>query len=125
MNWIFLDGIEIKAPIGVGEEEKQLGNTINVDVGVFYDFTIASRSDNIDQTVDYAELYEIVNEKLSQPTNLLETVSMEILLDIFRRFKQVEQAKITIRKISPPINGQVQQARILLKRSRKDLKDLL
>ena len=86
------------------EEEKRVGNEFEVDV------SIACKSPrkiitSIGQTVNYAEVYRILQEEFAQRQFLLETVAMKVADELKHQFPEIESVKISIRKLNPPITN--------------------
>ena len=71
---IELEGMEFKAYHGCLDQEKVRGNAFTVDFRGQLDLSKASESDNLNDTVNYGEIYEIVAEEMSIPSELLENV---------------------------------------------------
>lgn len=89
---------------GVHEEEKVLGNEYMVDCSIQF-YESAEVITRIDETINYAVVYEVIKKRMSIPTQLLETVAMEIGNEIIRNYKDLKIIDITIRKMHPPIEG--------------------
>lgn len=86
------------------QEEVKVGNEFEVDV------TIGCKSPkkkitSIEQTVNYVEIYRILQEEFSQRRFLLETLAMEIADRIESQFDEIESLSICIRKLNPPITN--------------------
>ena len=60
---------------------------------------------SIHNTINYVDIYNIIKERMSVPTPLLETVVMEIGNEIHNEFPQVRSINITLKKMYPPIEG--------------------
>lgn len=89
---------------GIYEEEKILGNEYMVDISVeFQEKSEVIR--HIQDTISYASIYEIVKERMSIPTQLLETVVMETGNEIHKEFPYIESIFISIKKMHPPVQG--------------------
>jgi 7,8-dihydroneopterin aldolase/epimerase/oxygenase len=89
---------------GLYEEEKKTGGEFEVNLGVNY-FTGIAVIDNIEQTINYVKLYELVKQQMQVPTGLLETVAMKIAEKIKETFTQVNEIVIKIEKKHPPIHN--------------------
>lgn len=89
---------------GVMEQEQVAGNEFSVSLEVVYT-PGETISDDIEKTISYADLYEIVKEEMEAPRKLLETVAASITDRICRRWPQVTRADVAITKITPPIPG--------------------
>lgn len=99
---------------GVLEEERQIGNQYVVTLKIRVPHLPAIDSDDITSTVSYADLYEIVNEEMSIPRNLLETVCIKIARRIKDRYHTVETGEVEIEKVVPPIPGMIGNAKVKL-----------
>ena len=101
---IHLQNVQFKAFHGLYEEEKILGNTFELNLTVKYQpETLPITS--IEQTINYQILFDIVEKRMSIPTELLETLATSIYNDITTVFPFVEHIEISITKKNPPIKG--------------------
>jgi dihydroneopterin aldolase len=89
---------------GIHEEEKKLGNEYEVDAFVEFHEN-AEVIEHIDDTVNYASMYEIIKKRMSIPTPLLETIVMEIGNQIHAEYHLLKAIQISIKKLHPPIEG--------------------
>ncbi len=113
-NYIELAGMEFFSYHGHYDEEQIVGSRFVVDLKVNADFSRASMSDDLFDTVDYQELYAIVAEEMAIPSKLLESVAKRIIERLKKRYPQVSGATLTISKLNPTLGGQVGAARIIL-----------
>jgi len=101
---IELRNIRFFAEHGMYQEERKVGNEFEVDV------SIACRSPkktitDISQTINYVEVYRIMQQVFSTRKQLLETCAMEIAEQLKAQFPEMEQLMIQIRKVNPPITN--------------------
>jgi|SRR5690242_10388751 len=97
-----LEELLFKSFHGIHEEEKILGNDYRVNVSV--DFHERDEViQHINDTVDYAKIYEIIEKRMSVPTALLETLVMHIGNDIHHQYPDLKSITISIRKLHPPV----------------------
>lgn len=89
---------------GLYEEEKKTGGEFEVNLGVSY-FTNIAVIDNIEQTINYVKLYELVKQQMQVPTGLLETVAMQIAEKIKGVFPFVNEITVKIEKKHPPVHN--------------------
>lgn len=115
---ISLEGLSFYAYHGFYEEERKSGNRFLVDIKV--NTTIPENSDfeNLDNTVNYEELYRIVQSEMIKPSQLLENVAKNILDQAFNKISKIESVQVTISKLSPPVGGPCQQSKVTLKKSK-------
>lgn len=111
---IELEGMEFKAYHGCLEQEKARGNLFIVDFRGELDLSAAAESDVLDDTLNYAEIYEIVAEEMSIPSELLENVAGRIVKAIEKRFPQLVRFSVRISKKRPPVEGIAQWSRVTL-----------
>jgi 7,8-dihydroneopterin aldolase/epimerase/oxygenase len=87
---------------GLYPEERKAGNDFRVWLQVDYqppEEVITA----IEDTINYAALFDIVQKAMHSPVDLLETLVMEIADTIHLRFPQVIRISISIHKLHPPI----------------------
>ena len=111
---IELEGMEFKAYHGVLEQEKVRGNEFVVDFRGELDLSAAAESDNLNDTLNYAEIYEIVAYEMSIPSELLENVAGRILKAIEKQFPQLVSFSVRVSKKRPPVDGVAQWSRVTL-----------
>lgn len=111
---IELEGMEFKAYHGCLEQEKVRGNSFTVDFRGELDLSAAAESDNLNDTLNYADIYEIISEEMSIPSELLENVAGRIMKEIERRFPQLVSFSVRVSKKRPPVDGVAQWSRVTL-----------
>jgi dihydroneopterin aldolase len=89
---------------GLYEEEKKTGNEFEVNLSVDYKPGTVVISEIAD-TINYAELFDLVKAEMQKPRDLLETLAMEIVELIHSLYPQITKAVITITKLHPPITA--------------------
>lgn len=100
---IFLRHLRFHAYHGVGEQERVVGNEYEVDLLLDCVVDKAAQSDDVADTVNYAEVYEVVACEMRQPSQLLERVAYRIGHRIFEKFPQISAARISVAKFNPPM----------------------
>lgn len=111
---IELEGMEFKAYHGCLEQEKVRGNSFTVDFRGEMDLSAAAESDNLNDTVNYGEIYELVAYEMSIPSELLENVAGRIVKEIEKRFPQFVSFSVRVSKKRPPVDGVAQWSRVTL-----------
>ena len=106
--------MEFKAYHGCLEQEKIRGNVFIVDFKGRLDLSAAAESDNLNDTLNYGEIYEIVAEEMSIPSELLENVAGRIMKAIEGRFPQLMEFSVRVSKKRPPVEGIAQWSRVTL-----------
>lgn len=92
---------------GVLPEERKLGQPIAVDLELILPLSDAGKSDDLTQTVSYAEVTEKVSALIEEKTFLLmESVAYNILELLEENYgKILRGAKVKVRKLSVPMAG--------------------
>ena len=106
--------LRFHATHGVMAQERITGGDFVVTVRVGYDITAAMASDAVDDTLNYAELYELVKREMMQPSNLLEHVAGRIGESIFREMAGVTSVDIELCKVNPPMGADCDGASVEL-----------
>lgn len=115
---IELEGMEFKAYHGCLEQEKVRGNQFVVDFEGELDLSAAAESDNLGDTLNYADIYEIVAYEMSIPSELLENVAGRIMKSIEKSYPQLIRFSIRVSKKRPPVEGITQWSRVTLYHTR-------
>lgn len=58
----------------------------------------------LEQTIDYAALFKLVEKAMQEPVDLLETLAQKIAADIEALYPQAKEISIEIEKLNPPID---------------------
>jgi dihydroneopterin aldolase len=98
---IFFKNVSFFGFHGWYPEEAVNGNQFEVDLSVKY--SAEATVQTLDQTIDYAVLFELVSQQMSIRRALLETLGNDICTIIKNKFPQINTIELEIRKINPPI----------------------
>ena len=91
---------------GLLPEEARLGQRYEVDVDLRLPLAPAGTSDDPALTVDYAQLYTLVDRVVTgERFGLVEAVAEEVARVIGATFPRVEAACVRVRKPNPPVAG--------------------
>ncbi len=90
---------------GVMAQERKVGNMFEVTVHLRYPADDAVDFDRLDGTINYAEVCGVIQEVMSQPSDLLEHVCGRLRRHIIDRWPRIEGGRIRITKPAPPIPG--------------------
>lgn len=99
---------------GCLESERRNGNLFLVDFRGELDMRKAAGSDNLEDTVNYGLVYDLVKEEMSVPSDLLENVAGRIVRRIAERFPEFVRFSVRVSKRRPPVEGPVQWSRVTL-----------
>ena len=104
-TYIYLREVRFHANHGVMPQERTVGTDFTVDLRVEYPFAVAMKSDNVDDTLNYAQLYNLVKKEMAQPSRLLEHVAGRIAEAVFREFPSSIPIDLCITKVNPPMGA--------------------
>ena len=99
---------------GCLESERRNGNLFLVDFRGELDMRKAAGSDNLEDTVNYGLVYDLVKEEMRVPSDLLENVAGRIVRRIAERFPEFVRFSVRVSKRRPPVGGPVQWSRVTL-----------
>lgn len=114
MNRIEVNGIKLYAHHGCLKEEGAIGGHYLVDVIIDTDFSEAANTDELTKTVDYVIVNRIVEEEMAIRSKLIEHVGKRII-DRIKALDNIISVTVKVTKLSPPINGDVNNVAILIK----------
>ncbi len=97
-----LRGLRAFAPHGLYPEEQQAGNEFELHISLSYPVADDSIS-SIEQTINYVDAYAIASAIFGKREDLLETVAMRIMEELYRAFPFLHAGTINIQKLTPPI----------------------
>ncbi|MDY0174731.1 MAG: dihydroneopterin aldolase [Bacteroidales bacterium] len=119
MATICLHDVKFFAHHGCFEEERLIGTHFSVDVTLEIDDCPAMYSDNLDDAIDYAAVYQVIAKEMEKPSRLLEHVAGRILQSLMSAYAPVA-CKVTVSKWAPPLGGEVARASVTL--TEKDIR---
>ncbi len=104
-NKIYLRNVRFHAFHGVLPQEGIVGNDYLVNLVLDYDFSSAMKTDDLQGTLNYAEVYQKVREEMAVPSKLLEHVAGRIAHRLFSDFPEIQKLQLSITKVNPPMGG--------------------
>jgi len=111
---IHVNGIKLYAFHGCLPEEEKIGGYYRVDVMLNTNFSVAAQTDDLNQTIDYVVVNKIVGEEMAIRSKLIEHVGQRIVDRLKLELPSIEKIRLTVTKISPPINGDVENVAITI-----------
>lgn len=119
MGEIYIDSLRCHAFHGVLPQEQKIGNDYVLNVTVTYPILCACQSDEVSDTMSYADLAEVIKAEMSVPSKLLEHVAYRICTAILERFPKTEKVRLNIEKIAPPMSVDCRGAGVILELQNK------
>jgi len=104
MITIHLQNLKFYSFHGVHEEERILGNNYVVNADIHFNEESAKIT-SLSQTINYAEIFDIIKKRMLTPSELLESIAMDIGNQIYQKYSYVRSINITLKKVHPPIQG--------------------
>jgi 7,8-dihydroneopterin aldolase/epimerase/oxygenase len=117
---INIRGISCYGYHGVLSEERVLGQRFVVNLRLYLDVSRAAATDDVRDTVNYAEVYQQVKQIVEgQPKNLLETLAETIAKQLLEKFQLLEGVSVEVEKPSAPIPGTFESVSVWVERWRR------
>jgi 7,8-dihydroneopterin aldolase/epimerase/oxygenase len=114
---IMVEGIELRGRCGVTPEERAVGQTLVVDVALEPVAYPGAQSDELEGTVDYGTVVDLVRGIVEGGEfKLLERLATVILDTLWHEFK-LDAAEVAVTKPSPPVAIPVALARVTVTRA--------
>ncbi len=114
---IRLDQLQVPAALGVSAPERRMRRPVTLDLELEMDLARAGGSDRIGDTVDYFEIYQVVEAVAAQREHrLVEALGQRIADALLERFP-FDAVVVTVRK-HRPFAGVVEFAGIRIRRER-------
>ena len=112
MGTIKLKNIRTFSYHGCLVEESRIGSEYSVNLEIKTDLRKSSTSDQLEDTVDYVFLNQIVKDEMAIRSNLLEHVAHRIIVRVFAEIPEVSRIVLAVSKLNPPIGGDVEAVTI-------------
>ena len=100
---------------GVLPQENTVGAEYKVSLDIETDFSEATATDNLEGTINYAEIHEAVKEEMNIPAKLLEHLAYRISKRLFADFPNIKSIEITILKENPPMGADCKNVGVKVK----------
>lgn len=117
MSKIYLEDVKIYAYHGVLPEENVIGTYYILNLEIHTDLWKAAESDNLNDTISYADINDILHQEMQIKSKLLEHVAGRIINKINEKFSNVSYVKLKLTKTAPPMKGEMKGASIELEKS--------
>ena len=101
MYKIHLDNLLFFAHHGLHDEEQIAGT--HFEVSVQLDFNTEQPVEKLSQTIDYTEIYKIIQQHMREPVALLEKLAGKMADTIYEYDNRIHTIYIRIKKLQPPI----------------------
>lgn len=102
---VFVKNIRLHAFHGVMPQERITGNDYLVSVSADCPLAVAAESDSVDDTLNYAHIYNIVKEEMALQSNLVEHVAGRIGRRVLAEFPLADNVRVEVVKLNPPMGA--------------------
>ncbi|MBR4965086.1 MAG: 2-amino-4-hydroxy-6-hydroxymethyldihydropteridine diphosphokinase [Lachnospiraceae bacterium] len=118
MDKIIIKGLEVYAWHGVYVEEQEKGQKFIVNATLYTDTTRASRTDELDDSIDYGSVCMMINDFMTKNRmNLLEAVTNCLARKLLMSYPTLEAVTLEIEKPQAPIPLPFQSVSVKVHRS--------
>ncbi len=122
---IRLSGLSFYGYHGATAAEKETGRVFEVDCELEVDLAEAGRTDQLADTIDYRQAYDVIKETVEgRAFSLLEGLASDLAAQILESFP-VYRVTLRVRKMNPPIPGQIKSIEVELTRFQSDTSKLI
>ena len=113
---VVLKDITVFGYYGVSPIERKIGQKLQIDVEYYHDFTKASMTDSLEDTVNYERVYtKIMQTVENNKFNLLETLADAICREVLENFP-VFKIRTEIRKLTLPFPNNLSYVAVVIER---------
>ena len=118
MYRIHVENIRTKSFHGCLKEEAIIGGDYRTDVWIMLKKDYSIKNDELGQTVDYGVVTDVVVGEMRCRSKLIESVCERIVNRVFKLSANIDWVKVKVCKINPPIDGDVQNVSVVIKKER-------
>lgn len=106
MDKIIMQNMTFYGYHGVLPEENKLGQKFIVSAELYLDLKKAGQSDDVQDTVSYADVYEVIKHHMEKKQyKLLEALAEDIAEAILSQYGKIQEILIHIEKPEAPVKG--------------------
>jgi len=116
MGLIVIENMEFYAFHGHYREEQIVGNRFVVDLKIETDMTVAAKSDNLKDAVNYQKAYQIVKTQMDRRSYLLENIAGRILDALYAELEGIKKATVKVSKVNPPMGGKIGSVSVVMEK---------
>ena len=113
MALISIEGIKVFAFHGHFPEERTLGGHFIINVWVYTDSEKVVITDELNDTLDYVKIVEIVKCEMEKTSKMIEVPAKRILDNILMQ-DRVKKVKVEVEKVSPPVKANFEKISVTL-----------
>ena len=118
MMQVLLRDLRLFAHHGVLPQERTVGAYFILNLCIQTDFSRAMETDELEGTISYADVFEVVKAEMAVPSRLLEHVAGRICRTILRQFPAAATVHLELLKENPPMGAECGGAGVCLEMKR-------
>lgn len=104
-SYVTLNDVRFHAFHGVLPQETAVGADFVVNLRLGYDISRAMQTDDVGDTLNYAEVYELVKHQMDVPSKLLEHVAGRIVDAVRKAYPAITSIDLELTKLNPPMGA--------------------
>lgn len=117
-SYITLNRLTLYAYHGVMTQEQVVGNEFYIDLRLKVNMEHSALTDELIDTVSYADVFQSVKSEMDIPSKLLEHAAARVAKRLLDEYKQIEIVELKLWKRNPPMGADVQSAGVEMTCSR-------
>jgi len=117
---IIIKGLHCSVRLGVKKEEQEVKRNCELDFSIYFDLSAAGTTDDLDMTVNYSKVIDIVQELAKTVQyKLLESFAYRLFDEIFKS-TPAQRIHVRVKKMNPPIEARFEYVGVDLMRTREE-----
>ena len=113
-----LRGLRVVGVVGVLPEERERAQPLELDIDIYADLSAAGTSDELQDTVDYGSVAQMIEEIcLGAKVQLLERLA-QLVAGHLLELDGVSTVEVTVKKIRPPVPSDLNFSAVRVTRHR-------
>ncbi|ANY66470.1 dihydroneopterin aldolase [Paenibacillus sp. BIHB 4019] len=119
MDRMLVKGMQFYGYHGVFAEENRLGQKFGVDLELLLDLEKAATMDDLEATVNYAELHALTKKIVEgAPFKLIEALAGSIATQLLAAYTMINEVTVRVTKPNPPFDIHFDGVTVELRRKR-------
>ncbi|MCK8815812.1 dihydroneopterin aldolase [Natroniella sulfidigena] len=119
MDKVILNNLAFYGYHGALNAENEIGQKFFIDLELYSDLRKAGKSDQLDDAINYAEVYELIKEIFyAQDYSLIEALAEDIASSILDDFLKIEEVMVRVKKPEAPVDAIFDHFGVEITRSR-------
>lgn len=120
MDSIIARGMTFQGCHGVLAQEKSTPQTFQVDLEIFLDLQVAGKSDDLQKTINYDQVFHLVEKIVVEESyDLIEALAEQIAQRLLSVFALIDSLEVTVYKPQAPVQGDFAYFAVKIKRFQK------